>query len=119
MRRSALWKPATKRGKTATKWQPCRHVAICMWASSARHVSGQEDERVGELIEAKDPRTIRRAVGIGDRSWASLGAWPWATREDGALPIDWWQLNDIWEALADQIALRMRRGERLVATLRQ
>ena len=39
-RRGKLWRPETKSGDPATKWRPCTHLAICMWASSSRHLHG-------------------------------------------------------------------------------
>jgi hypothetical protein len=119
LKRTALWQPETKSGKPATKWQPSRHVAMCMWASCHRHVSGKEDEGVAELIGAKDPRTVRRAIARGNQVWASLGAWPWAARDSGALAVDWWESDDIWEALSAEVALRVRRGQQLITALQQ
>jgi hypothetical protein len=119
MRRKALWSAETKAGKTATKWRPCSHVAICMWASSARTLDGESDDGLSELIEAKDRRTVRRAIKIGSKTWASLGAWPWATREDGALGAGWSDADEIWQALRehiDRIARRTRRLAELLST---
>lgn len=96
-RRSKLWRAETKSGKPATKWRPCSHVAICMWASCSRHLNGKSDDWIGEhVIEAKDPRTIRRAIAIGNKAWASLGAWPWAASHDGALDAHWSDDDEVW-----------------------
>lgn len=119
-RRRELWRPETRRGDPATKWRPCSHVAICMWASSSRHLHGNAIGFIGEkVIEAKDPRTVRRAISIGSNAWASLGAWPWATREDGALGDGWADEDEIWTALwdhVDRLARRARRLADLIAT---
>lgn len=90
-----------------------------MWASSARHLHGYDTGFIGErIIEAKDPRTVGRAISIGSNAWASLGAWPWATREDGALGEDWADEDAIWDALwehVDRLARRARRLADLIA----
>ena len=119
-RRRELWRPETRRGGPATKWRPCSHVAICMWACSSRHLHGNAIGFIGEkVIEAKDPRTVRRAISIGSNAWASLGAWPWATREDGAVGDGWTDEDEIWTALwdhVDRLARRARRLADLIAT---
>jgi hypothetical protein len=51
LRRTELWSPETKRGSKAIKWQPSRHVAICMWAASGRCLHGWDDEDVPGLVE--------------------------------------------------------------------
>jgi hypothetical protein len=118
-RRRELWRPETRRGGVATKWRPCSHVAICMWASSSRHLHGEAGGFISEnIIEAKDPRTVRRAISIGSKAWAALGAWPWATRGDGALDDGWHEEDVIWTALwehVDRLARRARRLADLVA----
>lgn len=117
LRRTAMWKPETKRGTKATKWRPCSHVAICMWASSSRHLHGEDDDHVSTLIGAKDPRTVRRAIAIGNETWASLGGWPWATREAGALGANWWESGDVWDALATAVDRAVRRAQALMPAL--
>jgi len=113
-RRRELWRPATRRGHPATKWRPCSHVAICMWASSSRCLHGNAIDFIGEkVIEAKDPRTVRRAISIGSEAWASLGAWPWATRDGGALGDDWTDDDEIWSVLCDHVDRLARRARRL------
>jgi hypothetical protein len=116
--KEARWRPDTKRGHPATKWRPCAHPAICMWASSARHLSCQNDDQIGELIEAKDPRTIRKAIERGDQAWASLGAWPWKAFESGVPSDEWWALDAPWDRLIDEVNSRLRRGERFLAAVR-
>lgn len=118
LRRTALWTPETKRGTKATKWRPCSHLAICMWASSSRHLHGQHDDHIADLIEAKDPRTVHRAIGIGNQTWACLGGWPWATRDEGALDASWWESDDVWDALAAAIDRRLRRAQALASALK-
>jgi hypothetical protein len=119
-RRRELWRPETRRGGPATKWRPCSHLAICMWASSSQQLHGNATGFIGEnVIEAKDPRTVRRAISTGSKAWAPLGAWPWATREDGALGDDWSDEDEIWAALwdhVDRLARRVRRLADLIAT---
>ena len=85
-----------------------------MWASSSRHLHGNATGLIGEkVIEAKDPRTVRRAISIGSKAWAALGAWPWATREDGALGDDWTDEDEIWTELWDHVHRLARRARRL------
>lgn len=117
LQRAGRWRPETKRGVRATKWRPCTHVAICMWASSARHLHGQGDDQIMELLEAKDPRTARKAIDIGNRTWAELGGWPWATWESGALKADWWTSDDVWNGLEREIDGRVRVARRLAESL--
>jgi hypothetical protein len=115
--RSARWSPETKRGGKATKWRPCTHVAMCMWASSAHHLSCRSSDQVGELIGAKDPRTVRKAIEIGDRTWASLGAWPWSAFAPAAVPADWWALDEPWELLGSEVSRRITRAQRFLEAI--
>ena len=99
LRRTARWKPETKRGAKATKWRPCSHVAICKWASCSRHLHGEDDDHVGALIEGQGPadnpaRDRHRQPHLGSSRRVAPGA-----RDAGALTATWWESDDIWDAL--------------------
>lgn len=97
--RAERWKPETQRHALATKWRPLAHPAICMWASSARQISGRSYDWIEtNVLEVKE-RTVKRAILRGDQLWASLGAWPWGHYPEGQLPRRWWELDEPWERL--------------------
>jgi hypothetical protein len=125
-RREAHWERVGKK----LRWQPARHRAMCMWASSGRHLRLWDDEEIAQVLELsgtaarwhnngrRDFKTVPVIVSRGDDIWASLGAWPWVAFADGHPPAEWWTLPEPNDMLRDAIKANLARAEQLSAWVR-
>jgi quercetin dioxygenase-like cupin family protein len=81
-------------------WRPGQRPSMQMTASASARLDLHSHQRIAETIGLRGTathtrdvmrfRSMPRVIEAGDRLWAALGAWPWATFDPDPPPQEWW-----------------------------